>query len=152
MDSDCNKRGQTSRPVVGAEIQTSCNFKTNIRDRYYAFSAFLYWDNSFITLRYAITSISLCLETSILSYTNIFFNLRHHQNQQTNQANQLNMERYKKILCAAIWLQLTLVACYLPSAITMVLIRLDQTPLIFSMVLFVICLLSISIDFSERFF
>ena len=30
-----NKRGQTSRPVVGAEIQTSCNFKANLRDRYY---------------------------------------------------------------------------------------------------------------------
>ena len=34
-DNDCNKRGQTSRPVVGTEIQTSCNFKANLRDRYY---------------------------------------------------------------------------------------------------------------------
>ena len=34
-DNDCNKRGQTSRPVVGTEIQTSCNFKANARDRYY---------------------------------------------------------------------------------------------------------------------
>ena len=31
----CNKRGQTSRPLVGTEIQTSCNFKGNLRDRYY---------------------------------------------------------------------------------------------------------------------
>ena len=27
---DCNKRGQTSRLVAGAQIQTSCNFKTVI--------------------------------------------------------------------------------------------------------------------------
>ena len=29
-----NKRGQTSRSVVGIEIQTSCNFKANLRDCY----------------------------------------------------------------------------------------------------------------------
>ena len=28
----CNKRGQTSRPVTGAEIQTSCNFEKNTGD------------------------------------------------------------------------------------------------------------------------
>ena len=27
---DCDKRGQTSCPVIGAEIQTSCNFEANI--------------------------------------------------------------------------------------------------------------------------
>ena len=47
---------------------------------------------------------------------------RHHQNQQLNQANQLNMERYKKTVRAAIWLQLTVVACYLPSALALALI------------------------------
>ena len=35
MDNDCNKRGQTSRPIVGTEIQTSCNFKTNLCASYY---------------------------------------------------------------------------------------------------------------------
>ena len=34
LNSDCNKRGQTSRSVVGTEIQTSCNFKAKLRDRY----------------------------------------------------------------------------------------------------------------------
>ena len=34
-NSDINKRGQTSRPVVGTEIQTSYNFKENLRGRYY---------------------------------------------------------------------------------------------------------------------
>ena len=32
---DCNKRGQTSRTVVGTEIQTSCNFNSSLRDRFY---------------------------------------------------------------------------------------------------------------------
>ena len=92
-----------------------------------AFSAVLFW-NSRITLCYAITGISLCLVTSVSSYTKIFLNLRHHQNQvqghiqQPNQANQLNMERYKKVLSTAIWLQLTMAACYLPSGIVMALI------------------------------
>ena len=35
VHTDCNKRGQTSRPVVGAEIQTSCNFEANLRGRCY---------------------------------------------------------------------------------------------------------------------
>ena len=30
VDNDCHKRGQTSCPVVGAEIQTSCNFEAHI--------------------------------------------------------------------------------------------------------------------------
>jgi len=34
--------------------------------------------------------------------------------QQPNQTNQLNMARYKKAVSSALWLQLTLVACYLP--------------------------------------
>ena len=63
--------------------------------------------------------MSLCLIISIFSYTKIFHTL-HHQNQvqghvqQPNQTNQLNMARYKKAVSSALWLQLTLVACYLP--------------------------------------
>lgn len=29
-DLVCNKRGQTSRPVAGSEIQTSCNNEANV--------------------------------------------------------------------------------------------------------------------------
>ena len=69
------------------------------------------------------TAISLCLVTSTVSYTKIFINLRHHQNQvqdqvqRPNQTNQLNMARYRKAVSTALWLQFTLVACYLPFAI-----------------------------------
>ena len=73
-----------------------------------------------ITLCCGIIATCLCLIISVFSYTKIFFNLRYHQNQiqdhvqQPNQANQLNIARYKKAVSTAIWLQLTLVACYLP--------------------------------------
>ena len=82
-------------------------------------SAVWYWSPS-ITFLYQIIAIPLCLIISIFSYTKIFSTLRHHQNQvhdqfqQPNQTNQLNIARYKKAVSTAIWLQLTLVACYLP--------------------------------------
>jgi len=82
-------------------------------------SAMQFW-NPLIPLWCGNIGTSLCLVTSIFSYTKIFFTLRHHQNhvqdhvQQPNQTNQLNIARYKKAVSTAIWLQLTLAACYLP--------------------------------------
>ena len=67
--------------------------------------------------------VSLCLVTSTYSYTRIFINLHRRQNrlqdqvQQPNQTNQLNIGRYRKAVSTALWLQLTLVACYLPYVI-----------------------------------
>ena len=82
-------------------------------------SAMWFWKPS-LTFLYHIVSIPLCLTISIFSYTKIFLTLRHHQHQvqdhvqQPNQTNQLNIARYKKAVSTAIWLQVTLVACYLP--------------------------------------
>ena len=81
--------------------------------------------NFLVTAWYSTITISLLV--SICSYTKIFFTLRHHQNQaqghvqQPNQANQLNIARYKKdkkAVSTAIWLQLTMVTCYLPRGVT----------------------------------
>ena len=89
-------------------------------------SAIQFWNRQ-ITLWYGIAGTSLCLVILIFSYTKIFLTLRHHQNQvqghvqQPNQTNHLNLARYKKAVSTAIWLQLTLVACYLPFNIVMVL-------------------------------
>ena len=91
-----------------------------------AFPATWFW-NPLITLWYGFIAIPLCLATSIFSYTKIFFTLRHQQTQlqdhfqQPNQTNQLNIARYKKAVSTAIWLQLTLVACYLPYCIVVAL-------------------------------
>ncbi|XP_020608422.1 melanocyte-stimulating hormone receptor-like [Orbicella faveolata] len=82
-------------------------------------SAMQFW-NPLITLWCGIIAISLCLVTSIFSYSKIFLTLRHHQNQvqdhvqQPNETNQVSIARYKKALSSAIWLQLAMVICYLP--------------------------------------
>ena len=81
-----------------------------------------------ITLWCGIIVTSLCLVTSVFSYTKIFLTLRHHQNQvqdhvqQPNQTNQLNIARYKRAVSSVIWLQLTLVACQLPYCIVQALL------------------------------
>ena len=92
------------------------------------FSAMLVW-KFLVAFLCSFISTSLRLLISVLSYTKIFLHLRHHQNQvhehvsqQPSQANQLNIERYKRAVSTAIWLQLTLVACYLPNGIVMVLV------------------------------
>ena len=71
---------------------------------------------------------TLCLTILISSCTKIFLFLRHHNTQthshvqQPNQTNQLNIARYRKAVSTAIWLQLTMVACYLPHGVASVLV------------------------------
>ena len=93
------------------------------------FSTMYFW-NSLIAFWYNAIVILLCLVTSIFSYAKIFLTLRHHQNQvqdqmqaqQPHQANQLNIARYRKAVSTALWLQLTLLACYLPEGIMLTLL------------------------------
>ena len=71
----------------------------------------------------------LCLITSAFCYTKIYLAFNKHQRQlgpkippqgHSNRAggtNLLNMPRYKKTVSFALWLQMALVACYLPFAI-----------------------------------
>ena len=115
--TDCNKRGQTSRPVVGAEIQTSCNFEANVITFWVVstVSSTMSFLNVRIIRLCMIIAISLCLVISIFPYTKIFLTLLHHQIQvqdlqQPNQTNPLNIARYRKAVSSALWLQLTLVA------------------------------------------
>ena len=84
MNNDCNKRGQTSRPVTGAKIQTSCNFKKNAHDPNCCLNldilgilAYL-WDP--IVMSWCIkVAVPVCLLTSFVCYVKIFFILRHIQ-------------------------------------------------------------------------
>ena len=68
--------------------------------------------------------ISSCLLISITSYAKIFLALRRHQaqiqdhvQQQPSQPNALNMARYRKAVYSALWVQLVLLACYLPVSV-----------------------------------
>ena len=84
-----------------------------------------FW-NKLIFFWYGHIGILLCLVTSMFSYIKIFLTLRHHQTQvhdhahqeQPSQTRPLNIARYKKAVSSALWVQLTLVICYLPYGIT----------------------------------
>ncbi|CAH3191626.1 unnamed protein product [Porites evermanni] len=65
---------------------------------------------------------AFCLLTTICAYTKIFMSLRHNQihgqnhvvQGQSSQVNTLNIARYRKAVYSALWMQVTLVICYLP--------------------------------------
>ncbi len=70
--------------------------------------------------------ILLCLITSTFCYTKIYLRLRQHQAQLQDHVQQgqpngrgipLNVTRYRKTVSSALWVQFTLVACYLPFGI-----------------------------------
>ena len=68
--------------------------------------------------------ISSCLIISIASYAKIFLALRRHQAQiqdhvqhQPSQPNALNMGQYRKAVYSALWVQLALLACYVPVSV-----------------------------------
>ena len=68
----------------------------------------------------------LCLTTTIFCYTKIFFSLRRNQIQvhtiasqgQSGQAiSPLNTARYRKAIYSALWVQVTMIVCYVPASI-----------------------------------
>ena len=93
-------------------------------------AATMYFVNSFVTSWIGNIGIILCLLTSIFSYSKSFLILRKNQIQphwahasqvQSNQANSLNMARYRKAVSSALWVEVTLVVCYLPYVVAVVL-------------------------------
>ena len=70
--------------------------------------------------QYIVTAF--CLVTTVCAYTKIFMSLRHNQihvqnhfvQGQSSQVNTLNIARYRKAVYSALWVQVTLVICYLP--------------------------------------
>ena len=90
----------------------------------------LYLTNHRVTLWLGFSVISLCLVTSIVCYTKIFITLRHNQVQaqgnvnlgQPSQIVSLNRARYRKTVTSALWVQLTLIVCYLPQGIVELLV------------------------------
>ena len=79
--------------------------------------------NILILLSYNYMGAALCLVTTTFAYTKIFCTLRHNQihvpqnhfaPRQPNQEIPLNIARYRKAVYSAMWVQGTLVVCYLP--------------------------------------
>ena len=83
---------------------------------------------------YSIIVISLCSVISIASYTKTFRTLRHHQaqvqnhvQQQPSQTTALNIEKYRKAVNSALWVQVALVVCYVPKFIMLLVITSIKT-------------------------
>ena len=91
-----------------------------------ALATYLFW-NSPTWWWFGTIAASLGVAISTFSHTKIFFTLRRHQHQvqdhvqQPNQANQMNIGRYRKAVSTALWLQFTLLGCYLPYVIVTIL-------------------------------
>ena len=85
--------------------------------------------NPLINSLYGYIVIAFCLVTTICAYTKIFMSLRHNQihgqnhvvQGQSSQVNTLNKARYRKAVYSALWVQVTLVICYLPYGIAVAL-------------------------------
>ena len=81
----------------------------------------LFW-NRLITSWFQYKVAALCLVTTTVAYTKVFCTLRHSQihvqnhnaQGQTSQAIPLNIARYRKAVYSTLWVQGTLVICYLP--------------------------------------
>ena len=88
----------------------------------------------FLNLRisswYLCIGTALCLVTTIFAYAKVFVTLRHNQihvqshaaQGQPSQAIPLNIARYRKAVYSALWVQGTMVICYLPYVIVVALV------------------------------
>ena len=90
----------------------------------------LYLWNDQIPLTYAYVCTLICLVISVFSYTTIFVTLRHRQtqvqdliNQHANPRSPMNIAFNRRAVSSALWLQITLVCCYLPHGIMSALLR-----------------------------
>ncbi|XP_078361674.1 melanocortin receptor 5-like [Oculina patagonica] len=85
--------------------------------------AIIVFFNFLIVLSIAFIVLFLCIVTSTFCYTKIYLTLRHHETQVQDHVQQgqlngggiaLNIARYRKTVSSALWIQMTLLACYLP--------------------------------------
>ena len=81
------------------------------------------WWRMDITFLLAAIIMILSLLTSIFCYTRIHLKLRHHalREQENGEGIPLNIARFKKTVSIVLWVQMSLVACYVPFCILVVL-------------------------------
>ena len=79
--------------------------------------------NFHIAINIAYVVLLLCIATSTFCYTKIYLTLRHYQTRVQGEGHQrrldgrgvtVNIARYRKTVSSAVWIQMTLLACYLP--------------------------------------
>ena len=95
----------------------------------FGFALMMIWEFAFAK-SYNYTLILLCIFISLFCYSKIFFTLRHNQTQAVQQRQgqsngggiPFNIARYRKTVATAIWVEVTLIACYLPYSIVIAVI------------------------------
>ena len=101
----------------------------------------LYIYDDFISTYLACVVSLSCLTTSTFCYVKIYRTLRHHQSQvqeyfqgiSNGRGIPLNVARYRKTVSSALWVQITLVICYLPFLIVTAVyyvVHVDYSPII----------------------
>ncbi|XP_078343174.1 melanocyte-stimulating hormone receptor-like [Oculina patagonica] len=101
--------------------------------------AMTYFYNPRVTAGIVGIEVFSCTVGSSFCYMKIYLTLRHHQavvqdhnhqEQPTGVGISLNIARYRKTVSTALWVQVTLLACYLPNGMVMALIAVTglQTP------------------------
>jgi len=92
------------------------------------FAVIMIWKFTFAKI-YNYTLILICIFVALFCYLKILFTLRHNQNQAQQQQGQFNgggipfnIARYRKTVTTAIWVEVTLIACYLPYGIVIAII------------------------------
>ena len=88
-------------------------------------SSTLFW-NALMHKWYQYIGTALSLIIALFSYTRIFFILRHNQSQvhvesHVSDGQLPNEPRYRKAVYSALWVQITMVVCYLPFAVAVAL-------------------------------
>ena len=93
------------------------------------FASMMFWNEN-ANLYYITIVVLLCIMVSTCCYIKIYQKLLHHQAQIQEHAHQgqqnghapLNIARYRKTVCSALWVQFSVLACYLPMGIVLALI------------------------------
>ena len=87
-----------------------------------------------VTVYYTMISSLSCIAVSTSCYAMIYQKLQQHQAQvqghvlqrQANGEEPLNIARYRKTVCSALWVHFTLVACYLPVSAVLALMSIND--------------------------
>ena len=105
------------------------------------FAVMTIWEFS-IGKSYNYTLILLCILVSLFCYLKILFTLRQNQ---TQAQQPFNIARYRKTVSTAIWVEVTLIACYLPYSIVIAIITIHgSSPLLDVMWKSTACLLCLN--------
>ncbi len=103
------------------------------------FATAIFWNMS-VNLYFIIIGLLFCIIVSTCCYIKIYLKLFHHQAQiqehvhqgQPNGHEPLNIARYRKTVSSALWVQFSVLACYLPMGIVMILITIRGVTLYLS--------------------